>query len=124
MEKEVQRIIEGIFENTIEVNKIVIPTAKKDRKPLKYARVFFYVSNLKEAFNRVRNVSAEVEGKQDKNQYEIVLSHICSILNQNDIFKRNVSAEIYEYTKKNQSNVLHLKGIPHENKEDPAKLAV
>lgn len=124
LEKEVQRVIESTFENTIEVNKIVIPLAKKDKKPLKYARVFFYVSNLKEAFNKVRTLSTEtVEGKPDKNQYEIVLSFICGMLNQNEIFRKNVSAEIYEYTKKNQSNVLHLKGISYQKGEDPAKLA-
>ena len=53
LEKEVQKIIEQTFTTSIEVNKIVIPFSKKENKPLKYARVFFYVSNLKEAFNIV-----------------------------------------------------------------------
>ena len=102
----------------------MVPVSKKEKKPLKYARVFFYVSNLKEAFNTVKNYSPEsMEVKPDKNHYETVLAYICNILNQNDVFRRNVSAEIYEYTKKNQSNVLHLKGIAHKPKEDPLQLA-
>lgn len=106
------------------MNKIVIPYTKKDKKPLKYARVFFYVSNLKEAFNIVRASSPEGADKgADKNQYEVVLAYITALLNQNDTFRRNVTAEIYEYTKKNQSNVLHLKGIKHMHNEDGIKLA-
>ena len=44
-------------------------------------------------------------------------------LNQNEDFKKYVKAEIYEYSKKNQSNVLHFKGISYEKGEDPAALA-
>ena len=47
-----QKIIEKEFNNSIELNKINIPK-DKDGKRLKYARVCFYVSNLKDATNIV-----------------------------------------------------------------------
>lgn len=43
-----ERIIKPLFGSSVEVNKIAIPHSKKDKKPLRYARVFFYVSNIKE----------------------------------------------------------------------------
>ena len=49
LEKEVERIIKPLFNNTVEVNKITIPRSKSDKKPLRYARVFFYVGDVKEA---------------------------------------------------------------------------
>jgi hypothetical protein len=65
----VERIIKSTFEKSIEVNKIVVPTSKKDKKSLRYARVFFYVSNLKEAFAIVKrqSVANVVNGIQEKN---------------------------------------------------------
>ena len=69
------------------------------------------MSSLKDAFNTVRQLAADNLDKGDKNQYEIVLSYIATLLNENETFRRNISAEIYEYTKKNQSNILHMKGI-------------
>ena len=36
---------------------------------------------------------------------------------------KHASAEIYEYTKKNQSNVLHLKGISYKDGESMTALA-
>ncbi len=64
-----ERIIKSTFEKSIEVNKIVVPTSKKDKKSLRYARVFFYVSNLKEAFAIVKrqSVANVVNGIQEKN---------------------------------------------------------
>jgi RNA recognition motif-containing protein len=47
LEKEVERIIKPIFGTNVEVNKITIPHSKADKKPLRYARVFFYVSDVK-----------------------------------------------------------------------------
>ena len=90
---------------------------------MKYARVFFYVSSLKDAFNIVRQLNPDNLDKGDKNQYEIVLSYIATLLNENEVFRRNISAEIYEYTKKNQSNILHLKGIKHASNENKENLA-
>ena len=106
------------------MNKIVIPLTKNEKKPLKYARVFFYVSSLKDAFNIVRQLAADNLDKGDKNQYEIVLSHIATLLNENETFRKNISAEIYEYTKKNQSNILHMKGIKHQPNESRENLAM
>lgn len=51
LEKEVEKIIKPIFNDSIEINKIIIPCSKKEEKQLKYARVFFYISNLKEAYS-------------------------------------------------------------------------
>ncbi len=57
LEREVESIIQPIFGNSVEINKIVIPVSKEEKKPLKYARVFFYISNLKEAAGTVRRIT-------------------------------------------------------------------
>jgi hypothetical protein len=59
------------------VNKITIPHSKKEKeesKPLRYARVFFYVSDIKEASNIARRLSPipPIDGPNDqptKNEY-------------------------------------------------------
>ena len=87
LEKEVERIIKPFVKNNIEVNKIVIPLSKKDKKtPLNYARVFFYVSNLRDAKRDVvairdPMIAGELD-KPEKNDYEIVLGHIAEKLNE------------------------------------------
>ncbi len=108
----------------MEINKIVIPISKRDNKPLKYARVFFYISNLKEAAGTVRRTTGTNEQfDQQKGDYETVLSYIVDLLNKNDKFIQYASAEIYEYTNKNQSNVLHLKGISYKKGESLSALS-
>ena len=84
-------------------------------------RVFFYISNLKEAFNVSRrmeetnmNDQQNPQQRNDRNEYDVILNCIAKQLNKHDKFKSYASAEIYEYTKKNQTNVLHIKGIKHE----------
>lgn len=129
LEREVDRIIRPLFHDSIEINKIAIPLSKKDDKtPLNYARVFFYVSNLKEASRIAKNLrdpSADLDGgdKAEKNEYEIVLNFISEKLNQNEDFKKYVKAEIYEYSKRNQSNILHFKGLKNKEGEKPENLA-
>lgn len=124
MEKEVENIIQPIFGSSVEINKIVIPVSKKENRTLKYARVFFYISNLKEAAGTVRRITGTNEQfDQQKGEYETVLSYIVELLNKNDKFTEHASAEIYEYTNKNQSNVLHLKGISYKNGESLNALA-
>ena len=88
--------------------------SKKDTKALTYARVFFYISNLKEAVATVRRDVGVNELTEQKNEYEQVLGYIVELLNKQETFNKNVSAEIYEYTKKNQSNIIHLKGISYK----------
>jgi RNA recognition motif-containing protein len=114
LEKEVDKIISPIFGKTVEINKIIVPaikaTAEKKGQTLSYARVFFYISNLKEAVAIVRRLS-DVDLNTDKNEYEQVLEFIMNHLNKEETFRKNATAEIYEYTKKNRSNVLHLKGV-------------
>lgn len=111
----------------MEVNKIAIPHSKKDKKPLRYARVFFYVSNIKdgsEIASRGLASSTEVpQFNEHKNEYEKILNYINDQLKADAQFSRYCVSEIYEYTKKNQSNVLHIKGIKNNPKEDPAALA-
>lgn len=58
-----------------------------------------------------------------RNEYEIILNYISDRINNDEIFSSYAKSEIYEYTKKNQSNVLHLKGVKNHPKEDPAVLA-
>jgi Golgi nucleoside diphosphatase len=58
-----------------------------------------------------------------KENYELVLSFIADKLNSNPEFSRYVKAEIYEYSKKNQSNVIHIKNINAKAGEDCAKIA-
>lgn len=60
---------------------------------------------------------------QHKNEYEKILSFVNDLLRGDAQFSRYCNSEIYEYTKKNQSNVLHIKGIKNNPKEDPAALA-
>lgn len=85
-----------MFDSSIEINKIVIPLSKKDKKtPLNYARVFFYVSNVREAKRLVTNTRdpiAELDKQQEKNDYEIVLGHIAEKLNEDDNFKKYTKA--------------------------------
>lgn len=66
------------------------------------------------------------QGAQDnlkKENYELVLSFIADKLNSNPEFSRYIKAEIYEYSKKNQSNVLHIKNISSKAGEEPSKIA-
>lgn len=64
------------------------------------------------------------QSSQDNTKnYELVLSYIADKLNSHPEFSRYVKAEIYEYSKKNQSNVLHIKNINAKSDEDPAKIA-
>ena len=116
-----ERIIKPLFGSSVEVNKIAIPHSKKDKKSLRYARVFFYVSNIKEG-NEIatKGLTEPLEGK---NEYEKILTYINYLLKGDAQFSRYCNSEIYEYTKKNQSNVLHIKGIHNIPKEDPAALA-
>lgn len=58
-----------------------------------------------------------------KNEYEIILNCISHKINTDDIFGRYAKSEIYEYTKKNQSNVLHMKGVKANPNEDATVLA-
>ena len=127
MEKEVERIIKPLFNNTVEVNKISIPRTKSDKKALRYARVFFYVSNVKEAktiadmtIKNSEDVFYDITGK---NEYEIILNCISHKINTDELFSKYAKSEIYEYTKKNQSNVLHMKGVKANPNEDPTVLA-
>lgn len=125
LEKEVERIIKPLLGGSVEVNKIAIPQSKKDKKPLRYARVFFYVSNIKEGSEiATRATTADsIPFDHTKNEYEKILSFINELLKSDPQFSRYCNSEIYEYTKKNQSNVLHIKGIKNNPKEDPAALA-
>lgn len=130
LETEVERIIKPLFGTHVEVNKITIPHSKKDKKPLRYARVFFYVSDIKEASKiagRATSAAAENVGapfeSTIKNEYEVILNYISELINKDETFARYAKSEIYEYTKKNQSNVLHIKGIKNNPKEDPSALA-
>lgn len=67
LEKEVERIIEPHFKDNIEINKIVIPLSKKDKKSsLNYSRVFFYVKNLKEAGRIVKSMREPVPNGAEK----------------------------------------------------------
>jgi hypothetical protein len=126
LEQEVERIIKPIFGTSVEVNKITIPRSKADKKPLRYARVFFYVSDVKEAKNVAEKTIKTNDFLYDttnKNEYEIILNCISEKINTDEIFGGIAKSEIYEYTKKNQSNVLHLKGVKDLPKEDPTALA-
>ena len=58
-----------------------------------------------------------------KNEYEIILNCISELINSDNQFSRYAKSEIYEYTKKNQANVLHLKGVKANPKEDKDALA-
>ena len=118
MEKEVERIIKPLFNSNIEVNKITIPKSRSNKdKPLKYARVFFYVGDVKEAKNIAeRTIKSAEESYYDttgKNEYEIILNCISHLINEDDTFKQYAKSEIYEYTKKNQSNSgIRTKALP------------
>ena len=67
LEKEVERIIVPTFGKAVEVNKIIIPISKDAKRSLTYARVFFYISNLKEAVGIVRRTPEFVEPTEAKN---------------------------------------------------------
>lgn len=60
---------------------------------------------------------------ENRNEYEIILNYISDRINNDEIFSGYAKSEIYEYTKKNQSNVLHLKGVKTNPNEDPTALA-
>lgn len=45
------------------------------------------------------------------------------MINEDPIFSKAATSEIYEYTKKNQSNVLHIKGIKAKQNENATALA-
>lgn len=44
-------------------------------------------------------------------------------MNKEEKFNRVSNAELYEYTKKNQSNVLHIKGLKYNKGENSNALA-
>lgn len=58
-----------------------------------------------------------------RESYELVLGYIAEKLNSHPEFSKYVKAEIYEYAKKNQSNILHIKNINAKPDEDPTKIA-
>ena len=105
LEKETERIIKPIFQNTIDVNKITIPYSRKDKAktPLRYARAFFYIGDITEAKNiAVRGLNAEAEGAiEGKNAYDLILHYIEKLMNSDVTFSKYAKAEIYEYIKKN-----------------------
>ena len=72
--------MEPLFGSNVELNKIVIPTSKKSKIPLKYARVFFYISNLKDACAQARRMAPPNNNdrpeRQDRNEYDIILNFI------------------------------------------------
>lgn len=101
----------------------MIPQYKEKKERLRYARVFFYVRDLRDA---VRIVKAKTDPATDinkSNDYEIVLAYIEKILNEDPDFKKFAKSEIYQYAKKNQSNILHIKGIKANANENPDDLA-
>lgn len=61
LEEEVTRIIKPIFGITVEVNKVVIPFDKEQKTRLRYARAFFYISDIKSAFNIAKRSAPENE---------------------------------------------------------------
>ena len=81
----------------MDVNKITIPHSKKDNTPLRYARVFFYIGDIKEAKNiAARGLSAEAGVVIDnKNEYELILQYIEELVNKDATFSRYAKAEIY-----------------------------
>jgi hypothetical protein len=83
------------------------------------------VSNIKEGSEIASRAMATDNAIIDhtKNEYEKILSFVNDLLRNDPQFSRYCLSEIYEYTKKNQSNVLHIKGIKNNPKEDPAALA-
>jgi len=82
------------------------------------------VSNIKEGSEIASRANAEtLPFDHNKNEYERILTYVNDLLKNDPQFSRYCAAEIYEYTKKNQSNVLHIKGIKNNPKEDPAALA-
>lgn len=96
LEKEVERIIRPVFGNNFEINKITIPYSKTAKKNLRYARVFFYVGNLKEASNVAkRSIDEPVDQTNTKNDYEVTLSYISELLNKDETFGKLVKSEIY-----------------------------
>lgn len=70
---------------------------------------------------RVTGTTEPIE--QQKGEYETVLSYIVELLNKHESFNKLATAEIYEYTNKNQSNVLHLKGISYKQGESLTALS-
>lgn len=57
-----------LFGTSVEVNKINIPHNKKDKKNLRYARVFFYVSDLKEGSRIASSALGNIDGEQENNK--------------------------------------------------------
>ena len=99
LEKEVERIIKPLFENRVEVNKITIPRSKADKKNLRYARVFFYVSDVKEAKNIAEKAIKTSDNLnfnlENMNEYEIILKCISEKINSDEIFSNYAKSEIY-----------------------------
>lgn len=83
------------------------------------------MSNIKEGSEIASRAMAtdSVQFDHSKNEYEKILTFINDLLRNDAQFSRYCVSEIYEYTKKNQSNVLHIKGIRNNPKEDPAALS-
>lgn len=76
LERETQKIIQREFNNAIEINKIVIPQYKEKKERLRYARVFFYVRDLRDAVRMVKTKTDPATDLNKSNDYEIVLSYI------------------------------------------------
>lgn len=51
------------------------------------------------------------------------MNYINELLKNDATFNKYCISEVYSYSKKNQLNVLHIKGIKHNPNEDPTALA-
>lgn len=91
LESEISKIINPIFKNTVEVNKIIIPKSKLDTKAtLNYARGFFYISKIKDASTIVKSqIPPSSENRKD---YEVVLSFIVDLINNNPELSKHIKA--------------------------------
>lgn len=101
LEEEVSKIIQEKYQFSVEVNKILIPHQKINSKavePLSYARGFFYISDIEEAFKRVatalppQNEGNPAQKINLKKKYDDVLKDISEILNSHPEFSKVVTA--------------------------------
>lgn len=86
-------------------------SSKDKDSPLKYARALFCIDNLKEASRTAKAQRDPNEDPNAKNDYEVVLEYIADRLNQNYDFRKNATAEIYQYQKHAIPNIIHFKGL-------------
>lgn len=89
---------------------------------MRYGRAYFYISNLKEgaAIAKRSSQSNTIAFAEDRppNEYEVILEHIIELLNTDPTFSGYVKAEKYEFTKKAELKVLHVRGIKKEPTEN------